>query len=168
MSRRHKKYRRKKTLLPRFSTVILIVVLGLAAWFAKEMYNVKTDVDNIEREKLESDLVKKTAEQFVSATNKALDLTALKPMEKALVMKQNIDSLYLMRLDTFLLKDKRYNHFYTVIEETTLLHRISDNDSTNYYDSLAILMNEYSKIEQLPIADSCKMIAIKLTSERNQ
>jgi hypothetical protein len=66
-----------------------------------------------------------------------------------------------------MVKNNRYAHLSDVIEEEVLLPLSNDTAKVNYSDSLVALLDEYNKVEQLSIADSCLVIAKNLANKNN-
>lgn len=161
MGSHHKHSRRRKKFLPRLSTVILILVIGGAIYFFKEMYYVKEDVADQEQASLEGVLVKRQTNALVTSIANELKADSISFAQRALSIKNSIDSNTIARLDTFMLKNNRYRHLSIAFEEKILLPL--HNDSVNYHDSLVVLMDEYRKVESLSIADSCHEIARNLS-----
>lgn len=161
MGSHHKHSRRRKKFLPRLSTVILILVIGGAIYFFKEIYYEKESVADQEQVSLEGVLVKRQTNALVTSIANELKADSISFEQRALSIKNSIDSTTIARLDTFMLKNNRYRHLSIAFEEKILLPLL--NDSVNYHDSLVVLMDEYRKVEQLSIADSCHEIARNLS-----
>lgn len=165
MGSRRRKSRRRKSLLPRFSTVVLVIVAGVAVWFFMEMNKVNDGVAQQEQERLEQELVKKQSTQLVDAINEALDSDSIDMMARARLMKARLDSGKMASLDTMLARNQRYEHLRTAIEEAVLMPR-SGVDSVSYPDTLALLFEAYAQIETLSIADSCATLSRKLSAHK--
>lgn len=167
MGSHHRRSRRKKSLLPRLSTVALLIVIGVAIWFFKEVYMAKEDVANKEQISMEHALVKRQAAPLIDAINQALCADSIAVDQRASSMKTTIDSTLIARLDTFMVKNNRYAHLSDVIEDEVLLPLNNDTAKANYSDSLVALLDEYNKVEQLSIVDSCLVIAKNLANKNN-
>lgn len=163
MGSHHKHSRRKRKFLPRLSTVILFLVIGGAIWFFKEMYYVTEDVADQEQVALDVAFVKRQTNALVTSIAKELKADSISFEQRALSIKNSVDSTTIARLDTFMLRNNRYRHLSVAFEENILLPLHNDTSSVNYYDTLVVLMDEYRKIEPLSIADSCHEIARNLS-----
>ncbi len=152
-------------MLPRFSTVVLVIVAGVAVWFFMEMNKVNDGVAQQEQERLEQELVKKQSAQLVDAINEALDSDSIDMMARARLMKDRLDSGKMASLDTMLARNHRYEHLRTVLEEEVLMPR-PEFDSVSYPDTLALLFEAYAQIEVLSIADSCATLSQKLSTHQ--
>ena len=86
---------------------------------------------------------------------------------RASLMKSAIDSALIARLDTFMIRNNRYAHLSSAIEDEILLPLSNDTAKVNYCDTLVALLDEYNKVEQLSIADSCLVIAKNLAKKNN-
>lgn len=167
MGSHHKKSRRKRSLLPRLSTVVLLIVVGGAIWFINEVYMAKEDVADKEQASMEHALVKRQAAPLVDAINQALCSDSVAINLRASLMKSAIDSALIARLDTFMVRNNRYAHLSSAIEDEILLPLSNDTAKVNYCDTLVALLDEYNKVEQLSIADSCLVIAKNLAKKNN-
>ena len=167
MGSHHKKSRRKRSLLPRLSTVVLLIVVGGAIWFINEVYMAKEDVADKEQASMEHALVKRQAAPLVDAINQALCADSVAIDLRASLIKNTIDSALIARLDTFMIRNNRYAHLSSTIEDEILLPLSNDTAKVNYYDTLVALLDEYNKVEQLSIVDSCLVIAKNLAKKNN-
>ena len=118
-----KRRRRKRSLLPGFSTIALLLVLGGAYYFFHEMYLVKEDRADQENAQYEAELVKNKILPIVTSINDALKGTEQSPEKQAAEMKKKLDSVYIANLDTFLLRNNRYEHFRNALDEQLILPR---------------------------------------------
>ncbi len=167
MGSHHKRSRRKKSLLPRLSTVALLIVIGVAIWFFKEVYMAKEDVANKELVSMEHALVKRQAAPLIDVINQVLCADSVAIDQRASLMKSAIDSSLIARLDTFMVRNNRYAHLSDAFDEEILLPLSNDTAKANYSDTLVALLDEYNKVEQLSIADSCLVIAKNLAKKNN-
>lgn len=162
MSSQRRKSHKRRRWLPRFSTVALVVVAGVAAWFYVEMNEVSDNLSEQQLVTLEQDLVKNRATQLLDAIDAAMSADSMALDKRAQWIKNTVDSSSLAALDTMLLRNDRYAHLRTAMEERVLLPR-SGNDSVSYPDTLVALLEEYAQVEQLAIADSCLAISRQLS-----
>lgn len=165
MSSQRRKSHRRRRWLPRFSTVVLVVVAGVAAWFYKEMNKVSDDLSEQQLVTLEQDLVKNRATQLLDAIDAAMSADSVAFAKRANIIKSSVDSSSLAALDTMLLRNDRYAHLRTAMEERVLLPRLG-GDSVSYPDTLVALLEEYAQVEQLAIADSCLAISRQLLATK--
>lgn len=161
MSSQRGKSHRKRRWLPRFSTVVLVVVTGVAVWFYMEMNKVSDDLSEQQSETLEQELVKNRAAQLLDAIDLAMEADSVAFDKRAQIIKSSVDSSSLAALDTMMLRNRRYAHLRTAMEERVLLPRMG-SDTVSYPDTLVALLEEYAQVEPLPIADSCVTIARQL------
>lgn len=165
MGSHHRHSRHRKKLLPRLSTVILILVIGVAIWFFREMHYVKEDVADQEQVALDGILVKRQCNALITSIANELSADSISFENRARAIKNSVDSSTIAYLDTFMLNYNRYKHLSVAFEEDILLPLLDDSSKANHYDSLVVLMEEYNEVEESPIADSCLMIAKKLATK---
>ena len=161
MSSQKRKSHRKRRLLPRFSTIMLVVVAGVAVWFYMEMNKVSDGITEQQLETLEQELVKNKTAQLLDAIDLAMATDSVAFDKRAQMIKSSVDSNSLAALDTMMLRNRRYAHLRTAMEERVLLPRMGC-DTVSYPDTLVALLEEYARVEQLPIADSCVVISRSL------
>ena len=164
-----KRRRRKRSLLPGFSTIALLLVLGGAYYFFHEMYLVKEDRADQENAQYEAELVKNKILPIVTSINDALKGTEQSPEKQAAEMKNKLDSVYIANLDTFLLRNNRYEHFRNALEEQLILPRYNHqavSAKVTDADKILQLLTEYEKIENHAVADSCVAIVRDLITNK--
>lgn len=169
MGSQKRRSRRKRSLLPRFSTIALLLVLGAAGYFFYEMKLVKEDRAGQELDQYDEGLVDNKLTPMVNAINEALANNEDAPEKGALEMKKKLDSIYISNLDTFLLRNNRYAHFRNALDEQLVLPRVKrQGDSVNVEDAekMVQLLEEYKKVEKHVVADSCLSITKDLIKNK--
>ena len=169
MGSQKRRSRRKRSLLPRFSTIALLLVLGAAGYFFYQMKLVKEDRDGQELDQYEEGLVDNKLKPMVNAINEALAKEDVTPQNAASEMKKQLDSIYISNLDTFLLRDNRYAHFRNALDEQLVLPRVKrQGDSVIVEDAekMVQLLEEYKKVEKHVVADSCLSITKDLIKNK--
>lgn len=169
MGSQERRSRRKRSLLPRFSTIALLLVLGAAGYFFYEMKLVKEDRAGQELDQYDEGLVDNKLTPMVNAINEALANNEDAPEKGALEMKKKLDSIYISNLDTFLLRNNRYAHFRNALDEQLVLPRVKrQGDSVNVEDAekMVQLLEEYKKVEKHVVADSCLSITKDLIKNK--
>lgn len=161
MSSQKRRSRRKRSLLPRFSTIALLLVLGGAYYFFHEMNLVKEEVADQEQSKIEQEIVNNKSSRLINAINKALNEKDMPIEKRAENMKKELDNTYISMLDTLMLRNNRYAHLRTTIEEEIVLPMIvSQDDSTKMpkAETLLKILDKYNSLEECAVADSCVAI----------
>ena len=161
MSSQNRKSRRKRSLLPRFSTIALLLVLGGAYYFFHEMYLVRENVADQEQSKIEQEIVKNKSSRLINAINNALADKNATIEVRAQNIQKDLDKAYLSMLDTLMLRNNRYTHLRTTIEEEIVLPQtVTNGDSTKIPQAETILklLEAYDNLEESAIVDSCVAI----------
>ena len=150
MGSQRRRSRRKRSFLPRFSTIALLLVLAGAGYFFYEMKLVKEDRADQEHTEYEGDIVKNKLVPLVNSINEALANNDSTAQAGAAEMKKKLDDVYISNLDTFLLRNNRYEHFRTTLEEELVLPRTNqqgDSVKVSDADAMIQLLIEYEKVE---------------------